>query len=87
MEVKKMIEHLYDILCSSIFLIFMEIIFKSANLYLTRYEEALIILKTSHNSYKTSFKDEQCYFISRKVYIFTFNKGFDIINMLNVGFE
>ena len=68
MEIKKMFEHINDILCSHIFLISMEIIFKSANIYLTRYEVALLILKTSHNySYKTSIKDKQCYFISCKV--------------------
>ena len=48
MEVKKMFAHINDILCSRIFLISMEIILKSANLYLTRYEKAFLILKTSH---------------------------------------
>ena len=43
-----MFEHMNDILCSRISLISMEIIFKSANLYLTRYEVALLILKNSH---------------------------------------
>ena len=48
MEIKKMFEHMNDILCSCIFLISKEIIFKSANLYLMRYEVALLILRTSH---------------------------------------
>ena len=48
MEFKEMLEHIHDILCSCIFLISMEIIFKRANLYLTRYGVALLILKTSH---------------------------------------
>ena len=43
-----MFEHIKDILCSRIFLISIEVIFKSANLYLTGYEVALLILKTSH---------------------------------------
>ena len=43
-----MFEHMNDILCSRIFFISMEIIFKSANLYPTRYEVVLHILKTSH---------------------------------------
>ena len=48
MEIKKMFEHINDILCSRIFSISMEIIFKSANLYFVRYEVAVLILKTSH---------------------------------------
>ena len=48
MEIKKMFEHINDILCSCIFSISMEIIFKSANLYFVRYEVAVLILKSSH---------------------------------------
>ena len=44
MEVKKMFEHINDILCSRIFLISMEIIFKT---YTSRdMKKALLILKT-----------------------------------------
>ena len=44
-----MLEHIINsTLCSCIFLISMEIIFKSANVCFTNYEVALLILKTSH---------------------------------------
>ena len=51
-----MFEHINYVLCSHIFLISMEIIFTSANLYLTRYEVALLILKTSHIVIKLVFR-------------------------------
>ena len=46
MEINKI--YSISFICSNIFLISMKIIFKSANLYLMRYEVTLLILKTTH---------------------------------------